>query len=73
MVTSFSRGHLTVWIPDKNKWIYADTKELIDEKRTCIRCGKFPTKEGHDACLGHIENVSSACCGHGIMESFKRR
>jgi hypothetical protein len=25
-----------------------------------------PTKEGYDNCLGHIEGVASACCGHGV-------
>jgi len=31
----------------------------------CRKCGKLPTKEGHDACLGTLPNVMNACCGHG--------
>lgn len=30
----------------------------------------MPTKEGYDACLGHIAGVKSACCGHGVEEPF---
>ena len=50
------------------QWIYSDTKKsTIDtwQKRPCGRCGKFPTKEGHDACLGTLPGVMNACCGHG--------
>lgn len=33
----------------------------------CIKCGKPPTKEGHDGCLGTLDEsvVMNACCGHG--------
>jgi hypothetical protein len=30
----------------------------------------MPTKEGYDACLDHIDGVSSACCGHGVEEPY---
>jgi hypothetical protein len=39
-------------------------KNLIP--RPCPRCKKLPTKEGHDACLGHIPGLKAACCGHGF-------
>lgn len=34
---------------------------------TCAHCGKGPTKEGHDGCLGTLLEsiVMNACCGHG--------
>lgn len=38
------------------------------DDRPCIRCGNPPTPEGYDACLGHLEGVKSACCGHGVSE-----
>jgi hypothetical protein len=38
--------------------------------RACPRCGEMPTKEGHDACLGHIPDVRYACCGHGIDKPY---
>ena len=50
VVTWMDRGHVRV-IP------HTDTE--------CIRCGQQPTPEGHDACLGTILGVRSACCGHG--------
>ena len=73
MVTSHTRGHLIVWIPNKSHWVYADTRESTEKERPCIRCNRPPTKEGHDACLGYIEGVSSACCGHGKEEEFIMR
>ena len=50
------------------QWIYCDTKKLtVDtwQDRSCGRCGKFLTKEGHDACLGTLPGIMNACCGHG--------
>lgn len=31
----------------------------------CPRCFELPTKEGHDSCLGTLNHVMNACCGHG--------
>lgn len=68
MISSNSRGHKIIFV--NNNWIYEDTKESADIERPCIRCGKFPTKEGYDACLGELKNVSSACCGHSIEKKY---
>lgn len=46
--------------------MYSDTHTICDDSRPCKRCGCMPTKEGYDACLGHIEGATSACCGHGV-------
>jgi len=64
MITGYSRGHKIYY--DGTNWRYSDNNELEDGSRPCKRCGKFPTKEGYDACLGYIEGAISACCGHGI-------
>ncbi len=40
------------------------------QKVPCVKCGKLPTKEGHDACLGTLPGVTDACCGHGVTESY---
>ena len=32
--------------------------------------GIMPIKEGYDACLGYIDGVKSACCGHGVGKPF---
>lgn len=34
-------------------------------KPSCNHCGLQRTKEGHDGCIGTLENVRNACCGHG--------
>lgn len=31
----------------------------------CLHCGLNRTPEGHDGCIGTLENVMNACCGHG--------
>lgn len=68
MVKSTSRGHEIYY--DNKIWRYLDTNEVYDDSRPCKRCGCFPTKEGYDACLGYLENVEHACCGHGIKEKL---
>lgn len=59
--------------------IYADNDEevtmkndIIDHKkvRPCTRCEKYPTKEGHDACLGTLPGIKYACCGHGVTKPY---
>lgn len=34
----------------------------------CAKCGLPPTPEGHDGCLGTLNEkvVMNACCGHGL-------
>lgn len=66
MISSYERGHKIYF--KNNRWVYM--------KKPCIRCGNFPTKEGFDFCLGHIQGVEAACCGHGIEDAwfiFERR
>ncbi len=38
--------------------------------RPCAKCNEYPTKEGHDACLGTLGNVMNACCGHGRNKGY---
>jgi len=62
------RGHRVVYDEDREQWLWADTllpSYHDDSSRPCARCGKPPTIEGHDACLGHLDGVDGACCGHG--------
>jgi hypothetical protein len=71
-VHSYSRGHKI--IQDGNgDWVYEDTKKkcfVPEDKRACKKCGREPTPEGHDACLGHIDWLTSACCGHGVTDPW---
>jgi hypothetical protein len=65
--TAHSRGHLIYH--DGQLWRYYDGRPLPEEW-PCARCGRFPTKDGHDACLGILPDVKSACCGHGVETPF---
>lgn len=68
MITSYSRGWEIYY--DGNEWKYSDNNQKISDFRPCKRCGKLPTKEGYDFCLGYIAGVKSACCGHGVEEPY---
>ena len=68
MAKSYSRGHEVYY--DGLIWRYTDTNEVIDDTRPCKRCGCNPTKDGYDACLGHIDGATSACCGHGVEKGY---
>lgn len=37
-------------------------------KNICSHCNLKKTKEGYDGCIGHLENVRNACCGHGEIK-----
>ena len=67
MVTSYSRGHKIYY--DK-MWKYCDNNLPLDSCRPCKKCGMMPTSDGYDYCLGYIDNVISACCGHGINKGY---
>jgi hypothetical protein len=51
-------------------WKYEDGKPLSD--RPCARCGRPPVN-GMDACLGHLDGVVAACCGHGVEPGYVLR
>lgn len=70
MVSSYERGHKIIWLQGKQAWIYGDIAREINGKRQCKRCGKPPTKKGHDACLGNLDGVKNACCGHGVERGY---
>lgn len=69
VVHTFKRGHKIIYLPCKG-YIYADTGEPISVERPCKKCGKIPTEEGHDACLGTLKGVMFACCGHGTEDGY---
>lgn len=71
-ITSYVRGHLVTWTG--TQWVYADNGEPIkNNERPCKRCGRMPTPEGYDACLGYIPGAKSACCGHGVEDGIMIR
>lgn len=70
VITSYTRGHKILFDVKQKKWFYVDTEKETNDERACKRCGKKPTKEGYDYCLGYIENATSACCGHGVEKAY---
>ena len=71
-VYCYSRGHEIFWDVKHGGWFYSDNREpfIKEKERPCARCGDSPTKEGHDACLGKLPGVKSACCGHGVEPGY---
>ena len=67
---SYQQGHEIIFDKGQGRWVYSDNGELASIVRPCKKCGKFPTLEGYDACLGHLDGIKSACCGHGVDDGF---
>lgn len=70
-IESNIRGWTIIWTKDKPMWVYKDNQEPLnteEEHRPCKRCNRLPTKEGYDACMGHVEGARSVCCGHGVVK-----
>lgn len=66
MIKSHWRGNEMYFKNDT--WFYSSDNTPVpsDKDRACGHCGKSQTIEGHDGCLGTIEGVMNACCGHGV-------
>ena len=74
MATSHERGWETLYNWELEAWCWKDTGLPVEgNPRPCKRCGEYPTPEGYDACLGYIEGVKSACCGHGVSKKIMMR
>lgn len=69
-VTTHSRGHIIYWDDKEQIWRYMDDDTPAEIERPCVRCGRMPTPDGYDACLGYVEGASSACCGHGVESGY---
>jgi hypothetical protein len=69
MAGSWSNGNPITFID--GVWRYSDNMEIADNPRKCPKCGRVPTDNGHDACLGNIPGVFAACCGHGVYRGYK--
>lgn len=67
---AYKRGHEIHFVD--GTWKYSDNNQDASEDRPYTRCGKLPTKEGYDSCLGYIKGATSACCGHGKEEPYAK-
>jgi len=68
MITAYDRGHLIEYI--NGYWRYVDDKTPAPNNRSCAKCGRMPTPEGYDSCLGYIPEALWACCGHGVERPY---
>lgn len=74
--TGYARGRAIVW--DGNDW--RDLNGVLapgysgGSEWPCVKCGLIADVNdgvgGADPCLGILEDVISACCGHGIHKAF---
>lgn len=79
-IESADHGNITHSYDDGTHWFYDDhtlCSKITDNPnkncwnpRPCPRCKGIPLLTGEDACLRHIEDVYSACCGHGGEYGF---
>lgn len=69
-IKSRVRGHEIEYNPEEARWYFTETGIPLGNPNQvpCKKCGKLPTPDGHDACLGALRDVSHACCGHGHPE-----
>lgn len=67
-MSNYWRGHEIEFVNDQ--WVYSVNKKPVKENPSiyCGHCGRSPTIEGHDGCLGTIPGIKNACCGHGITD-----
>lgn len=73
IASGYVLGHKVFYDGELEMWLYEDSGMPFDdanEPRACTRCGRMPLPTGEDACLGHIDGVVAACCGHGVKESY---
>ena len=66
----YKRGHEIYYDESRQEWLYCDDNTPANIERPCKRCGHLPFPTGEDYCLGHIEGVEYACCGHGITKKY---
>lgn len=57
------------------EWVFSDTNKptiKYNQKRPCGNCHKHPIQDGfesYDACIGKVDGLMNACCGHGDASS----
>lgn len=66
--SGFKRGHRIVF--DGAIWRYEDGAPT-DHERPCPQCGHTAERDGPDPCLGWIDGLRSACCGHGVHGPYQ--
>lgn len=65
-------GHI-IYEGEDGVWRWKDNDEPITVKRSCPKCNMMPIEDGEydiDPCLGKLEGVQGACCGHGKNKGY---
>lgn len=65
--TGHTRGHPITW--DGDVWRHLDGIPASRE-RPCVSCGVLADPGAPDPCIGFLDGVTSACCGHGVTEGY---
>ena len=71
VAVQYQRGHAIYYNKIKEEWLYLDDDSSASIERPCVRCGHMPLASGNDYCLGHLEGVKAACCGHGVEDGYR--
>lgn len=66
----YNRGHKIYYDYEQKRWLYSDDDTPAEVERPCVRCGHMPLETGEDYCLGHLDKVEYACCGHGVEQGY---
>ena len=64
MITSKIRGHL-IYTVNGIDWYYEEDNTIYLNDRDCVACGACVKSDEPDPCLGWLDGVDYACCGHG--------
>jgi hypothetical protein len=79
--SGYWRGHAVSWDVEREIHVYTDTGEPTPryggEERPCPFCGGHPdvnrpVGQRPDPCMGLLDGVKSACCGHGVHQGWIR-
>ena len=72
MVTSQSQGYNIYYDNTAMQWKYEDNNEIFNSKklRPCQKCKEVPLLDQYDGCIGYLDSVIYACCGHGIHKPY---
>lgn len=65
---TYYKGHRMFLDKSIQEWRYKDDRSLVKDNwqlRPCGYCQKYSGVNGHDPCLGMLNGVMNACCGHG--------
>ena len=53
-VSTYHNGNKIIWNEEEKEWYHTDGSKA-NYFKSCPKCGKLPTKEGFDNCLGKFD------------------